>query len=205
MSGRRPGPLLAAGCAAALVLLVGCTNDGEDPTAQPSSAGSSSPDAAKTSPAPLDTPASAYPAPASAQPEALPDLGTRSGKGLTLTLNAVRRVSEQAVVVEGTLSATKNTPLFDLAEPGYRIREVDGERPNTYEFSAVTLAVPADPLVYQPLRDPDGFCACTQGILALDAGQSMGVYTYVTAPAQADTVTVTVRGFAPFPGVTVQE
>lgn len=199
-------PPVAVACAIVLSLAAGCSgDDGEDPVARPSTSASAS-DGASAGPsaAPVDGAAQAYPVAPSAAPTPLPALGTRQGSRFDLTLNGVRRASAQAVVVEATLTASGgNTPLFDLAEPGYEFREVDGERPRTYEFSAVTLSVPGDPLVYQPLRDDKGFCACTQGIQFLDGGTSMGVYTYVTAPETADTVTVTVAGYPPFTGVPV--
>lgn len=204
MSGRSLArPLAAAGCALVLALVAGCSDDGSRPAASPS-AGHGSKSSAAPSAAPVDGTATAYPAPASASPAPLPDVGSRRGADFTLTLNAVRRVSAQAVVVEATLRAEdSNRPLFDLAEPGFDFRDVDGKRANTYEFSAVTLAVPGDPLVYQPLRDEQGFCACTQGIQFLDQGRYLAVYTYVTAPEDADTVTVDVAGFAPFPNIPV--
>lgn len=206
---RRRLPALALAATGAL-LLAGCTDGGDaEPADEPAAEASAQPSAETSSSA--DAPsaagpgeqASAYPAPASASPSPLPDLGTRRAGDLTLTLNAVRRASPDAVVVEATLAASSNIPLFDLAEPGFKLREVDGEQPNTYEFSAVTLAAPGDPQVYLPLRDDQGSCACTQGIQFLDGGQTMGVYTYVTAPDDASTVTVNVTPFAPFPDVRV--
>ncbi len=207
MSGRPAARTLAAlSCALVLCLAAGCSDEpDEDPVARPSAGASATPSASPgPRAAPVDGAAQAYPVAPSASPAPLADLGTRRGSRFDLTLNAVRRTSAQAVVVEATLTASGgNTPLFDLAEPGYAFREVDGERRNTYEFSAVTLRVAGDPLVYQPLRDEQGWCACTWGIQFLDGGTSMGVYTYATAPETADTVTVTVAGFAPFPDVPV--
>ena len=200
--------LAATACALVLAVTAGCSGDEpEEPVAQPSASRSVSPGASPSAgpqAAPVDGTAEAYPVAPSASPTPLPDLGTRKGSRFDLTLNAVRRTSAQAVIVEATITASNgNTPLFDLAEPGYAYRDTDEGRASTYEFSAVTLSVPDDPLVYQPLRDERGSCACTQGIQFLDGGRSMGVYTYVTAPESADTVTVVVTGFAPFPDVPV--
>ncbi|MBW3646214.1 MAG: hypothetical protein KY440_00330 [Actinobacteria bacterium] len=205
----RPRPLLAVGAVVVALMLTGCTDDGgtePDPSASgspgapPASADGSGPSAAGPGAS-----ASTFPVPAQAQPSPLPNLGTREAGGLTLTLNAVRRVSPEAVVVEGTLVAKSTTPLLNLAEPGFAVRQEGGERPSTYEFSAVSLSAAGDPKVYLPLRDDKGFCACTQGIQFLDGGKSMGVYTYVTAPEQAENVTVTVARFAPFTDVPVTQ
>lgn len=207
-----PGPagrarrLLAAGALAAVALLTGCTDDG-GPEGRPNASGSPDDSGGQTSSEPSAAgpgeQAAAFPVPAAAQPVPLPNLGTREASDLTYTLNAVRRVSPEAVSVEGTLMAKGNTPLIDFAEPGFKVRDVDGTTPFTYEISAVTLAAPGDPKVYLPLRDEKGFCACSQGILGIDRGQSMGVYTYVTAPAGAQTVSVTVSPFGVFQNVPV--
>lgn len=195
-----------AGALIAGILMTGCSDDGgSDPRPQSSgaSAGTSNGSGNGSVAAQPGTEASTYPIPASVTASPLPDLGTRTAGKLTLTLNAVRRVSPEAVVVEGTLTAASNTPLFDLAEPGFKVRQVAGERPNTYEFSAISLTTAGDTTVYLPLRDDKGFCACTQGIQFLDGGESMGVYTYVTAPEGATTVSITVAMFAPFTDVQV--
>jgi hypothetical protein len=180
-----------------VALLTGCT---DEPTASAEPGTSTSPEPTGAGPGQAAT---TYPVPADAQAAALPDLGTAVAGTLTLTLNAVRRVSDEALVVEGTLTASKNTVLTDLAEVGYKVREVNGETPFTYEFSAVSVAVPGDPVVYLPMRDEKGFCACTQGILGIDGGESIGVYTYVSAPPDASSVTVNVAQFAPFVDVPV--
>lgn len=202
----RSSRLLVVGVLAAALLLSGCTggNGPDSPTASGSPDGSGSPAGSGPSAAGPGEQASAFPVPAAAEPVPLPDLGAREGGDVTYTLNAVRRVSPEAVSVEGTLTAVKgNTPLIDFAEPGFKVRDVDGTTPYTYEISAVTLAAPGDPKVYLPLRDEKGFCACSQGILGIDEGESMGVYTYVTAPADAQTVSVTVSPFGVFPNVPV--
>ncbi len=144
--------VLAVGVFAAALLLTGCTDgDGPDsPTASGSPDGSGSPSGSGPSAAGPGEQASAFPVPAAAEPVPLPNLGTREGGDLTYTLNAVRRVSPEAVSVEGTLTAVKgNTALISFAEPGFGVRDVDGT-PYTYEISAVTLAAPGDPKVYLP-------------------------------------------------------
>lgn len=188
---------LLVGATAVFALLAGCT---DEPAASPEPGTSASPGPTAAAPGQQAT---TYPVPADAEASPLPDLGTAQAGTLTLTLNAVRRVSDEALVVEGTLTASENTVLTDLAEVGYKVREMDGERPFTYEFSAVSVTVPGDDVVYLPLRDEKGFCACTQGILGVDGGESIGVYTYVTAPPDASSVTVNVAQFAPFVDVPV--
>ena len=46
-------------------------------------------------------------------------------------------------------------------------------------------------------------CACSAGVLSVLAGRPFGVYAYMTLPADADTVTITVKGLAPFANVKV--
>ena len=107
-------------------------------------------------------------------------------------------------MVEGTLTAKSNTPLLNLAEPGFRLRDIGGGKTeDTYEISGVTLTTAGDPTVYLPLRDEKGFCSCSQGVILLDAGESIGVYTYVTAPEGATSVTLTVAPFGSFPNIPV--
>lgn len=199
--------LLALVAVAAAVVLSGCTG-GDDPAGQPTAPGSSDGSGSSARPgasaAGPGVQASTFPVPAGVQPSALPSLGSRAARDLTYTLNAVRRVSPQAVVVEGTLTAKSNTALRDLAEPGFRSRDIGGGKSeDTYEISGVTLTTPGDAKVYLPLRDEKGFCSCSQGVIGLDAGESMGVYTYVTAPEDATSVTVTVAPFGAFPDIPV--
>lgn len=195
------GRLFSVGAFAAAVLLAGCTDSGGPDSRPTGSEGPGSSAGSGPSAAGPGEQASTFPVPAQAQPSPLPSLGTREAGGLTLTLNAVRRVSAEAVVVEATLSTTSNIPLTKLAESGFAVRPMgDGF---TYEISAVALTVTGDPKVYLPLRDEKGTCACTQGIQFLDSGKPIGVYTYVTAPEEAGNVTVTFAQFAPFTGVPV--
>jgi hypothetical protein len=145
--------------------------------------------------------------PASATAEALPSLDSRTNGPWTVVLNGVRRSGDGSVVVTATLTnTTSTTQLFrGFEEPGYALRKgSDGKLNNTYEFSAVTLTVPGATTQYQVMRDGSGACACTQGLMSVEHGQSQAVYAYVTAPSGAATVTVTVQGFAPFLGVQVQ-
>ena len=150
--------------------------------------------------------ATAYPVPAGATAEALPSLGSRSNGVWALVLNGVRRSGDGAVVVTATLTntTTSNQMFFGFAEAGYAYRvSSKGEHNNTYEFSAVTLTVPGSATQYQVMRDSSGICACTQGVMSVDRGQTQAVYAYVTAPKDSTAVTVTVQGFAPFTGVQV--
>jgi len=189
----------------AVTLVAGCTDqDSGGKTAEgQASAGPSV--AASLAPAPGGSP-SAVPVAASASPSPLPDLGTRAGGGWVYTLNAVRRVSPQAVIVEGTLGTSENSnkQMLEFAEPGYT-GGLQGAAATAikYEFSSVVLSAPGDAKIYQPLRDEQGRCACTQAVKFIDSGAPVGVYTYVTAPADAKTLTVTVQKFAPFPDVPV--
>jgi hypothetical protein len=207
-----------AGGLAAVVLagfaVAGCEGSGSGTPSSPASAAASR--SAGGGSGVAATPgevATAYPAPAGATAEALPSLGSRSNGVWTLVLNGVRRSGDGAVVVTATLTVTSSTKASGEAfggfeEPGYvwragassHITEFD----KSHEFSAVTLTVPGSTTQYQVMRDDSGICACTQGVLWVDHGQTQAVYAYVTAPKDATTVTVTVQGFAPFTSVQVQ-
>jgi hypothetical protein len=182
---------------AALALVTGCTG---------SSDGGGVPSATSSAGIPVATAtATAFPVPPSASPSPLPAIGTRSKGDWTFTLTAVRRAGSGQVMVEGTLTGTNGGFLAGFEEPGYALRKNTGtgKLDNTYEFSAVTLTVAGDSTVYQPMRDASGGCACTQGVLDVKAGQPYGVYTLMTAPQSASTVTVTVQGFGAFTNVPV--
>ena len=148
--------------------------------------------------------ATAYPVPASASPSTLPAVATRSNAEWTYTLNTVRRIAPGELSVEGTLVSKASGTLTGLEEPGYAVRKgTDGKLDSTYEVSAISVTVPGDSTVYLPMRDDTGRCACTQGLVTIKVRQPYAVYTVVSAPAAATSVTVTVRGLAPFTNVPV--
>lgn len=213
----------ARSVAAAVVLiaaLAACSPD--EPADEPSGASSAAP--SESSEASSDGPngpngsdgseveaaqpgerATTYPVPAEVSAEPLPDLGTLETGEWTLTLNGASRVGDQALAVTGTLTSNGPTVFAGFEEPGFSLRETDGGKlENTYEFSAVTVSVEGDPAVYQVMRDADGLCACTQGVLEAQPDAPMAVYAYVTAPADATTVDVTVAGIGTFEDVEVQ-
>jgi len=187
--------------------VAGCTGGGSGSSGAAGTSGASGAGAGGPAAAEPGREPTAYPVPASATPAPLPSLGTRTGGRWVLTLNEVRRSGAGAVVVTATVStATSSSEVFkDFAEPGYATREdAAGKLASTHEFSGVTLTVPGSTTQYQVMRDADGICACTQGLISVDKDRPQAVYAYVTAPPGASTVTVNVQGFAPFTGVRVE-
>ena len=149
--------------------------------------------------------ATAYPVAGEATPAPVPDLETIATGEWTLTLNGVDRVSDQALLVTATMTSNGPGVFRGFEEPGYSLRMNDeGKLDNTYEFSAITLTAGAGPAVYQVMRDANGICACSQGVLDIEPGQPTAVFAYVTAPAEATTVDVTVAGIGTFTGLEVQ-
>lgn len=149
--------------------------------------------------------ATAYPVPADVQAEPLPDLGTVASGEWSMTLNGLTRSGEQGALLTATLTPVTATAFDGLAEPGYaNIENAEGRLERTREFSAVTLTVDGDPAIYQVMRDESGACACYQGSFELTPEVPIGVYAYVTVPADATTVDVTVAGIGTVEGVEVQ-
>jgi hypothetical protein len=200
---------LAGGVLAALLgltVLSGCSDDETSPPDASSGTGTTAggPSASATvgAAAGPGEQATAYPVPATPSPSALPALGTRENGEWTLVLNAVRRVSDEALLVEATLTAKKNAGLLvGLEESGYVY--VKGSLNPALEFSAVTVLAPGAPTEYLVMRDSEGRCACTQGVNTIKQGEALAVYAMVSSPPDAQTVTVVVRGFAPFKDIAV--
>ncbi|HET9655863.1 MAG TPA: hypothetical protein VFP72_10950 [Kineosporiaceae bacterium] len=206
--GRRAGAV--AGALVAGLALTGCQGSSSPGKAGPvtssargGGAGSATPPGSAATPGGQAT---AYPAPASASPQPLPSLGSRTNGRWTVVLNGVRKSGANSAVVTATISnvSGENQIFRDFEEPGYAVRTAGGKWDFTYEFSAVTLTVPGSPTLYLAMRDGAGVCACTRGVMGLDKGMSRGVYTYVTLPPVATTVTVTIAGYPPFTDVPVQ-
>jgi hypothetical protein len=202
MTAGRRAVVLATMAALALVL-AGCSSDDQpDASATPGAGGGSS---AAVSAAP-GAAATAYPVPADAKPQALPSLGTREGDGYTVTINSLQRVGPQAGLLTATITADRSGPMQAFTEPGYNVLlDPQTKKPlgGTYDFSAVTVATKGDAAVYQVMRDEQQRCACTTGMLSVQADVPFGVYAYVTLPKDADTVTVSVKGLPPFTDVPV--
>jgi hypothetical protein len=186
--------------------LAGCTgDDGGNPGSAAGTPGTST-----ATPAPAVTPgarATTFPIPGSPQPQPVPVIKTVTGSGWSLSLNKVTRISPESVLVEATLTNTRDRELFkNFEEAGFVLREnrETGKLDSTNEFSAVAITAPGDPKQYLPLRDENGVCACTYGFtVGLDRNVPLPVYVYMSAPP-GDTINVTVRGFPAFTGVRVQ-
>jgi hypothetical protein len=188
--------------AALAVVLAGCS--GNEPGTSATSTGSGGSPAGVS--AALGSAATAYPVAADAKPQALPSLGTRQGDGYTVTINSLQRVGPQAGLLTATVTAASSGPMQAFTEPGYNVLlDPQTKKPlgGTYDFSAVTVAAKGDPTVYQVMRDEQQRCACTTGMLSVQANVPFGVYAYVTLPMDADTVTVSVKGLAPFADIKV--
>lgn len=201
---RRRAVVLAVTTTVALAL-AGCSGDDQPNASATSGVSARSSGGASAAP---DASATAYPVPADAQPQALPSLGTREGDGYTVTINSLQRVGPQAGLLTATITAQRSGPMQAFTEPGYNVLlDPQTKKPlgGTYDFSAVTVATKGDPTVYQVMRDEQQRCACTTGMLSVQAGVPFGVYAYVTLPKVADAVTVVVKGLAPFADVTVAQ
>lgn len=178
--------------------LAGCSDDAPAPPAtQSDSSSTSPPTASDVAAAGSGQVATAFPVPATPSPSPLPALGTRENADWTLVLNGVRRLSPDSLLVEATVTPKKATGvLTGLEESGYLYLK-DTVKPSL-EFSAVTVLAQGSPVEYRVMRDEAGACACTQGVNNLKQGDDLAVYAVVTAPRDATSVTVVVRGFAPF-------
>ena len=187
--------------------LSSCSGTASPPVASGSSPGMPSGSAAP--PAVTSTPggqATSFPVPADATAAPLPDLGTATGQGYTVTINSLQRSGPQSALLSATVTNPTGTDFKDFTEPGYgTLLDPTTKKPlgGAYDFSAVTLAVKGDQSIYQVMRDEQQRCACSAGLLSVLAGRPFGVYAYMTLPADADTVTVTVKGLVPFANVKV--
>jgi hypothetical protein len=192
----------AVAAAALAVVLTGCSGD------EPGTSGTSTASGGSSTPvsAAPGSVATAYPVPADAKPQALPTLGTQQGDGYTVTINSLQRVGPQAGLLTATVTAASSGPMQAFTEPGYNVLlDPQTKKPlgGAYDFSAVTVAATGDATVYQVMRDEQQRCACTTGMLSVQANVPFGVYAYVTLPKDADTVTVSVKGLPPFTNITV--
>lgn len=192
---------------AVTVALSSCSGTDSPPAANGESPGTPSGSAAP--PAVTSTPggqATSFPVPADATAAPLPDLGTATGQGVTLTINSLQRSGPQSALLSATVTNPTGTDFDDFTEPGYgTLLDPTTKKPlgGAYDFSAVTLAVKGDQTVYQVMRDEQQRCACSAGLFLMPKGQPFSVWAYLTLPENADTVTITVKGLAPFANVKV--
>jgi hypothetical protein len=189
---RRTGFAMVLAGALAVAALSACSDDKPSPGAGSSGSASS----------PAANPGTAYPVAPSATPSAEPALGTKQARdGWVFTLTGVRRVADDRIVVEGSLDGSKATTNFSVwTEPGYQtLKDANGSvsSPINGEFSAVQVTSPGDATVYLTVRDKNNLCLCTR-LGAAGGSASMPVYVTMSAPAGADTVTVSVTGAGTF-------
>ena len=192
---------------AVIAALSSCSGTDSPPVVNGSSPGTPSGSAAP--PGVTSTPggqATSFPVPADATAVPLPDLGTATGQGVTLTINALQRSGSQSALLSATVTNPTGTDFKDFTEPGYgTLLDPTTKKPlgGAYDFSAVTLAVKGDQSVYQVMRDEQQRCACSAGLFLMPEGKPFSVWAYLTLPENADTVTITVKGLAPFVNVKV--
>ncbi|WP_151526326.1 OmpA family protein [Serinicoccus kebangsaanensis] len=132
-----------------------------------------------------------------APPRELPDLSAPiaswTSSGVTFELHGVQRLAADRVVVLGRLdlSGLEGTPdSRQWQEPGHTPPQAWG-----HEFAPFTLSVAGDPATYLPVRDAADKCLCS--VVRSDFGGQppLSVMTVLSAPEDADTVTITMPDF----------
>lgn len=206
---------LAALTAAGSLALAGCNGSSEEPpapttTTDTDAATTSAPDASDTSDGSTDTGAAdvelevPYPVPADAA-RVLPEGGQTltSDDGHEFTLVGVHRLADDRVVVTGLLgldpSVGSDFVIDAFEEPALR-----RSGPGGSEFAPFELTVAGDDATYLPVRDEDERCHCSvirSGFQ--DHSEALAVMTVMSAPADAQTVDLTVAGFGEITGAEV--
>ena len=148
---------------AVIAALSSCSGAASPPVANGSSPGTPSGSAAP--PVVNPTPgaqATSFPVPADATAAPLPDLGTATGQGYTVTINSLQRSGPQSALLSATVTSAAGGSFNDFTEPGYgtlydpTTKKALG---GSYDFSAVTLAVKGDQSIYKVMRDEQQRCA----------------------------------------------
>lgn len=148
-----------------------------------------------------------YPAPADlARPEPAPVASVSSDSGHTFDLTGVHRLADDRVVVAGLLTLKQGENAgFDAAEweeVGYS----DYARGDGLQFTPFRLTADADETIYLPVRDADDACLCSVIRPGFQSrGGSLAVMTVMSAPADAQTVTLEMDGYGELADVPVTE
>ncbi|WP_374775581.1 hypothetical protein OG756_24830 [Streptomyces sp. NBC_01310] len=160
----------AAAVAAALVLtLAGCGDDGQGKAPQ------STPTAAKTA----DADAKPQPSVSGSQSSAPPQvLATMNGEsGVVLTVNSAVRDSGGFLTVSGQIKNAGDKAFGNTA--AWRGNELNA---SGVSIAGVNLVDKAGKKRYYVLRDTEGRCLCTTGVVIIEAGQSVPFFAQFPAP-----------------------
>ncbi|MFD3777006.1 hypothetical protein [Streptomyces sp. NPDC058612] len=159
----------AVAVAAVLVLaLAGCGDDGQGKTPQGAPTADKNPGSA------------AQPQPsASSQSSAPPQvLAKVNGEaGVVLSVHAVAREAGGFVTVSGQIENTGDKPFANTA--AWRGTEL---KTSGVSVAGVTLVDKVGKKRYYVLRDTDGRCLCTTGVVIIEAGQSVPFFAQFPAP-----------------------
>ncbi|MFI1285002.1 hypothetical protein ACH4U5_30320 [Streptomyces sp. NPDC020858] len=160
----------AAAVAAALVLtLAGCGDDGQGKAPQ------GTPTAAKTA----DADAKSQPSVSGSQSSAPPQvLATMNGEsGVVLTVNSAVRDSGGFLTVSGQIKNAGDKAFGNTA--AWRGNELNA---SGVSIAGVNLVDKAGKKRYYVLRDTEGRCLCTTGVVIIEAGQSVPFFAQFPAP-----------------------
>lgn len=164
----------AAAVAAALVLaLAACGGEGEKKAPQSPPAG----DKASASTTPSTGGSSSQP---SAPPQVLATVNGESG--IVLTVNSVARDAAGFVTVSGQIKNTGEKAFGNTA--AWRGNELNA---SGVSIAGVTLVDKAGKKRYYVLRDTEGRCLCTTGVVIIEAGQSVPFFAQFPAPPTSTT------------------
>ncbi len=160
----------AAAVAAALVLtLAGCGDDGQGKVPQSTPTAQKSPDA-DAQPRP-----SASGNQSSAPPQVL---ATMNGEaGVVLTINSAARDAGGFLTVSGQIKNTGDKAFGNTA--AWRGNELGA---SGVSVAGVNLVDKAGKKRYYVLRDTEGRCLCTTGVVIIEAGQSVPFFAQFPAP-----------------------
>ncbi|MFE9485323.1 MULTISPECIES: hypothetical protein [unclassified Streptomyces] len=108
----------------------------------------------------------------------------RGQRGITLVINQVKRDSGGFVTVQGEV---KNESDTNQPTSGWAGSEALLVEKNTNSVAGAALIDKAGKKRYYILRDTDGRCLCTTGILPLQPGKSTPVFMQFPAPPATTT------------------
>ncbi|MEU9236498.1 hypothetical protein [Streptomyces subrutilus] len=160
----------AVAVAAALVLtLAGCGDDGQGKAPQSTPTAQKSPDAG---PEPQSSVSGSQ---SSAPPQVLATLNGEAG--VVLTINSAARDAGGFLTVSGQIKNTGDKAFGNTA--AWRGNELNA---SGVSVAGVNLVDKAGKKRYYVLRDTEGRCLCTTGVVIIEAGQSVPFFAQFPAP-----------------------
>lgn len=160
----------AAAVAAALALtLAGCGDDGQGKAPQ------NTPTAANTADADAKSQPSASGSQSSAPPQVLATMNGESG--VVLTVNSAARDAGGFLTVSGQIKNAGDKAFGNTA--AWRGNELNA---SGVSIAGVNLVDKVGKKRYYVLRDTEGRCLCTTGVVIIEAGQSVPFFAQFPAP-----------------------